>query len=370
MGFLPVEKREQVFVSSTYIDLIDEREKVIQGLLEADCFPAGMEMFPASDDEKWDLIKGVIDDSDYYLLIIGGRYGAEDENTGLSYTEMEFDYALKQKKPIIAFVHAKPGKLAAEKTDQDDAKRAKLEAFRSKVQGRMVKMWTSGDQIPGFVAQALMKLRKTHPAVGWVRGDHALTPQKELEISELKREIESLRVQLAEKQSGGALIADLSEGQDEVELRLDVRLTAADDDGIDEVVEGYWPVAVTWDDVLTGIGPNLMQEIDEEDLEEELRVMLRRQLWTAKNKPDGLKSIHSATLGYDQLNTVLVQFRALNYIQHGQQRRPPSDKGKYWMLTEHGSDRLMQLRAIRKVDESVVNCDEVSAAIREKNEAE
>jgi hypothetical protein len=68
------EKREQVFVSSTYLDLKEERQEVIQTLLEADCIPAGMELFPASDDDKWTLIKRVIDDSDYYLVVVGGRY--------------------------------------------------------------------------------------------------------------------------------------------------------------------------------------------------------------------------------------------------------------------------------------------------------
>ena len=43
---MTVEKREQVFVSSTFKDLVDERAAVIQTLLEADCIPSGMEMFP------------------------------------------------------------------------------------------------------------------------------------------------------------------------------------------------------------------------------------------------------------------------------------------------------------------------------------
>ena len=52
-----MDKRYQVFVSSTYVDLTDERQAVIQTLLEMDCIPAGMELFPASDDEQWSLIK-------------------------------------------------------------------------------------------------------------------------------------------------------------------------------------------------------------------------------------------------------------------------------------------------------------------------
>ncbi len=73
-----MDKRFQVFVSSTFRDLVDERRAVIEGILEIDQMPAGMELFPASDESAWDLIKGVIDDSDYYVLIIGGKYGSSD----------------------------------------------------------------------------------------------------------------------------------------------------------------------------------------------------------------------------------------------------------------------------------------------------
>jgi hypothetical protein len=65
-----MEKRFQVFVSSTYDDLKIERSKVIQTLMEMDCIPSGMELFPAMDEEQWEFIKKVIDDCDYYLLII------------------------------------------------------------------------------------------------------------------------------------------------------------------------------------------------------------------------------------------------------------------------------------------------------------
>ncbi len=54
--------------------------------MEMDCIPAGMELFPAIDEGQWEFIKKVIDDCDYYLLIIGGRYGSVAED-GLSYTE-------------------------------------------------------------------------------------------------------------------------------------------------------------------------------------------------------------------------------------------------------------------------------------------
>lgn len=105
-----MEKKFQVFVSSTYEDLRAERQEVIHALLELNCIPSGMELFPAADEDQWSLISGVIDECDYYILILGGRYGST-RSDGMGYTEMEYRYALKTAKPIIAFLHKDPDSL-------------------------------------------------------------------------------------------------------------------------------------------------------------------------------------------------------------------------------------------------------------------
>ena len=56
LGETAMDKRYQVFVSSTYADLKEERQHVIQALMEMDCIPSGMEVFPAADEEQWDFI--------------------------------------------------------------------------------------------------------------------------------------------------------------------------------------------------------------------------------------------------------------------------------------------------------------------------
>ena len=95
-----MEKRYQVFISSTFRDLLRERQAVLKAVLEFDHMPAGMELFPASDDAAWQLITDVIDASDYYVVIIGGRYGSLDD-AGIGYTEKEYDYAVSLKKPVM-----------------------------------------------------------------------------------------------------------------------------------------------------------------------------------------------------------------------------------------------------------------------------
>ena len=93
-----MDKRYQVFISSTYSDLKEERSKVMQTIMSLDCIPAGMELFPANDTDQFDFIKKIIDDCDYYILIVGGRYGTISDD-GISYTEKEFDYAIDKKIP-------------------------------------------------------------------------------------------------------------------------------------------------------------------------------------------------------------------------------------------------------------------------------
>lgn len=93
----------QVFISSTYSDLMNERKQVLDILLMADCIPAGMENFVATDDEQFNVIKKVIDLCDYYVLILGRRYGSVNETTGISYTEMEYNYAIDKGIPVLVF---------------------------------------------------------------------------------------------------------------------------------------------------------------------------------------------------------------------------------------------------------------------------
>src|SRR5437762_6941791 len=100
--------------------------------MEMDCIPSGMELFPAADEEQWHFIQRVIDDCDYYLLIIGGRYGSTTPE-GVSYTEKEYDYAVKKGLKVIALLHEKPDEIPVGRSDIDPAPRARLQAFRDKV---------------------------------------------------------------------------------------------------------------------------------------------------------------------------------------------------------------------------------------------
>lgn len=199
-----MEKRYQVFVSSTYSDLQEERRKVIQTLMEMDCIPSGMEVFPAIDEEQWEFIKRIIADCDYYILIVGGRYGSTTPE-GISYTEKEYEYAVSIGLKIIALLHKNPENIPVKNAELDPNLRARLDAFRLRVEnGRLVKYWTNADELPGLVALSLSKTIKTYPAKGWVRADQFAIAEMINEINELRKrnqELESLTNQNSPKQN-------------------------------------------------------------------------------------------------------------------------------------------------------------------------
>jgi len=93
----------QVFISSTYTDLIDERDSIIKAILEMYHIPIGMEMFSAEDEDQWEIIRRTIEVSDYYILILGLRYGSKTTEM-ISFTQKEYEYALEKNIPILAFI--------------------------------------------------------------------------------------------------------------------------------------------------------------------------------------------------------------------------------------------------------------------------
>lgn len=184
-------KRYQIFVSSTFADLKEERKMVMQAILERKGFPAGMELFPAKDKRQFDYIKQVIDDSDYYLLIIGARYGSLDDD-GVSYTEKEYDYAVSKEIPVIAFLHSDIRSIPLGKADDDKELRLKLEAFRTKVQtGRLVNYWENAHDLKAKVVSSLVDAfeDQDRPRIGWVRANWVVNDDSQKEIDRLTKEI-------------------------------------------------------------------------------------------------------------------------------------------------------------------------------------
>ena len=137
--------------------------------------------------------QGVIDDCDYYILIVGGRYGSTTAE-GISFTEMEFDYAVSKGIHVIAFLHGQPDLIPVGRSDIEPKARKKLEEFRDRVsKDRLVKFWNSTAELPGLVALSLSKAMKAYPRPGWVRGGSASSSELLEQINELRQKNDELQ---------------------------------------------------------------------------------------------------------------------------------------------------------------------------------
>lgn len=166
-----MEKKYQVFISSTYSDLKEERKSIQETLLSLDCIPAGMENFVAEDKSQLEVIKKIIDLCDYYILIIGGRYGSIEPKTQKSYTELEYDYAVSKNIPILVFAVDEKKLLKKDRSETDDEKKEKLELFRNKaLSNKLGGIWENKKKLIQLVSTSISKAINTVERPGWVRG--------------------------------------------------------------------------------------------------------------------------------------------------------------------------------------------------------
>ena len=188
-------KKYQVFISSTYTDLIDARAKVRDAILSMYHFPVGMELFGAANEEQWQIISETIDSSDYYVLIIGQRYGSlieEESGMRMSYTEKEFRYAIEKGIPVLAFLLDDSVPVLPEYIEKKYPE--KLEAFKNEVKkGRLVEWWQTPDELAKKVTTALYKQISRKERPGWIRGDSVDIEKSLSEIVELSKQNRELQ---------------------------------------------------------------------------------------------------------------------------------------------------------------------------------
>lgn len=332
-----MDKRYQVFVSSTYADLKQERQRVIQALMEMDCIPAGMELFPAADDEQWAFIKRIIDDCDYYLIIIGGRYGSLTPE-GISYTEKEFNYALERGLKIVALLHEEPDSIPVNKSDIDPVLRQKLKAFRDKVAtNRLVKFWKTADELPGMVALSLSKTIKTYPAVGWVRASSVASEEMLIEINDLRKENVELSQKLANLQpDNGKEFEEIADFDSEFIVNGNRHYYRGRDYGYTDTA---WQVKLTWRKIFSLLAPYLMDCPTDKTVNSKLANVLADYAGVG----DGTRTIED-----QEYKTITIQLKAFGLVKVEYTKTVQGGMGLFWFLTPVGEQVMMKERIVKK----------------------
>jgi hypothetical protein len=340
---MSVDKRYQVFVSSTFSDLKDERKEVMQALLELDCIPAGMELFPAADDAQWSLIQGVIDDCDYYIVIIAGRYGSVGPD-GKSYTEMEYRYAMEKNKPVLAFLHENPGALPQSMCEDTTEGRSKLDAFRTLAKEKHCKFWTSASDLGSKISRALVNTIKNKPAIGWVRGNLVPSATATEELLRLRTRIDELESQLAASSTGAPKdTADLAQGDDTFLLHTYFMAT----DSKRGEINSDPTYQVSWNELFAEISPTMIDEISDDVLRQAISSLARKKCSESLKLSHPGNQISYCSIAEEDFNTIKIQLRALGLITEHKYGRG-QNSSVLWSLTPYGDAVMTKLRAIRK----------------------
>lgn len=339
-----METKYQVFVSSTYQDLLEERQEVMQALLELDCIPVGMELFPAADDDQWTLIKGLIDDCDYYILIVGGRYGSTNES-GVSYTQMEYEYALSKSIPIISFLPKDSDNIPTGKSEKKEEGKKKLEEFKNLAQQKMCRYWLDSKDLGSQVSRSLIKLIKTNPRPGWVKADNLPSANTTQELLELREKVllleNELRISKTDAPKGAE---NLKQGSDIFKLSYDYEQRNRSYDW--ERKSGN--LELSWNDLFYLISPLMVDESNEYSLKSSIDNYIYDLIKDNKLKGVERNALRKPKITDHDFQTVKIQFRALGLIQKNEKKRSIKDTDTYWCLTPYGDSAMVQLRALKK----------------------
>ncbi|WP_348619044.1 DUF4062 domain-containing protein [Lactococcus lactis] len=194
-----MEKKYQVFISSTYKDLIEERQEVVEAVLNAGHIPAGMELFKAGPTQE-DVITEWIESSDIYVLLLGPRYGTLNKS-GISYTQWEYNLAKDLGKPMFSLVLSDS---YIQKMNDDHRIEVKdvetsnqlYKSFKDEVRDSLVVQINHPAEIRSGISESIRDIERRTPEKleGWIKGSY-LT-----ELETLRKEKQELSSKLLNRQ--------------------------------------------------------------------------------------------------------------------------------------------------------------------------
>lgn len=322
-------KKYQIFVSSTFQDLIDERQDALKCILDLGHIPAGMEGFPAIDVEQFKYIKKVIDECDYYILIVGARYGSIDDS-GISYTQKEYEYAVATGKAVLAFVHQDSSLLPPEKIENDPTAIKKLQAFKSQIMsGRLVHQWKDRDGLKYGVMKSLVAAFEEHPTDGWIRASAAASEDILSQINTLRIENDNLEAEIARlKKSLTPKIKNIAPLDSPYKVNFTYYENRADRPGY---------ATMTWRQIFMGVGPDLMRAHNPTQISKSLRKYMKDMKFTNRS----VSILDSAE------NQIKIQLTALGLISNFEGKVLNGGMAEWVKITDYGKRVLMETMVIR-----------------------
>lgn len=325
-------KKYQIFLSSTFLDLQQQRSAAVTAIMRLGHIPVGMELFPATDAKQWSVIERAIREADYYVLIVGARYGSKYGE--VSYTEAEYDFALAQQVPITPLLlkgHAEEFRILG---DEDDASLAKLEIFRQKLESNHTcQYWSDDAELSVLLFQGVLEAIDTKPREGWIRGSAAASEETLTELTRVTRERDSLKsdLKLLSEQLKPT-IESIASFDDNFEVRFEYTYFYNQRSGKRDS-----SVIMTWREIFCAAGPQLMNPTSPKAISSALYHYVREN-----------KNVTQSPAFFDtDLATIKIQLISMGLIQSYNASAVTGGISEFVKLTSNGQARLAELMTKR-----------------------
>lgn len=142
----------QIFVSSTYSDLVDIRNIAYQAILDMGQVPVGYHDIAANSNIQ-ETINPLIDNSEIFILIIGENYGSIS-SSGNSYVEEEYNFAISKGKPVLCFI----------RSDYRKNDNSQFQVFVNKLLSKhFVSLWNNADDFKMKLTTSIYNLIAQNP---------------------------------------------------------------------------------------------------------------------------------------------------------------------------------------------------------------
>lgn len=136
----------KIFVSSTYLDLINERNKAIS-TIDRIGQAIAMEKWFAKAEAPKELVLNKLKEFNALILILGSKYGSINEDEGISITEIEYNTAKTLGLPVFVFIKSNSkGNWKSEEKNEEVNK--KINAFKNRLDSEVEKNYRRTFETP------------------------------------------------------------------------------------------------------------------------------------------------------------------------------------------------------------------------------
>jgi len=154
-----------IFISSTYEDLKEERKEAIR-YIDRIGHAVAMEKFFASNHQSKDVCLGKLQECDAVILILGFKYGSVDKVEGISFTEIEYNTVKTLGLPVFMFLKQSPD--GNWRPDEFDSEReSKLLSLKSRLDSERFRVpFTNPQELSTEIAGAIHNYEREHGLIG------------------------------------------------------------------------------------------------------------------------------------------------------------------------------------------------------------